>query len=117
MCGDCRHRSARGEFHHDSDLLTEQSLLILDGIAATLTANPDIRVQVTGHTDSRGEDVYNKDLSQRRAASVVTYLVGKGVASANLVPIGYGEEQPVADDASAAGRAENRCVELVRFDG
>ena len=104
-------------FLTDSDQLTGQSLAILDGVAATLTANPDIRVQVAGHTDSQGEDVYNKDLSQRRAASVVNYLVGKGVASDNLQPAGFGEEQPVADNGSAEGRAENRRVELVRQQG
>ncbi len=104
-------------FLTDSDQLTEQSLTILDGVAATLTANPDIRVQVTGHTDSQGEDVYNKDLSQRRAASVVNYLVGKGVASDNLQPAGFGEEQPVADNGTAEGRAKNRRVELVRQQG
>ena len=104
-------------FLTDSDQLTGQSLAILDVVAATLTANPDIRVQVAGHTDSQGEDVYNKDLSQRRAASVVNYLVGKGVASDNLQPAGYGEEQPVADNGSAEGRAENRRVELVRQQG
>lgn len=104
-------------FLTDSDQLTGQSLAILDGVAATLTANPDIRVQVAGHTDSQGEDVYNKDLSQRRAASVVNYLVGKGVASDNLQPAGFGEEQPVADNGTAGGRAENRRVELVRQQG
>jgi outer membrane protein OmpA-like peptidoglycan-associated protein len=104
-------------FLTDSDQLTAQSLVILDGVAATLTANPDIRVQVAGHTDSQGEAAYNKDLSQRRAASVVNYLVGKGVASDNLQPAGFGEEQPVADNGSAEGRAENRRVELVRQQG
>ena len=104
-------------FLTDSDQLTEQSLTILDGVAATLIANPDIRVQVTGHTDSQGEDVYNKDLSQRRAASVVNYLVGNGVASDNLQAAGFGEEQPVADNGTAEGRAKNRRVELVRQQG
>lgn len=104
-------------FITDSDQLTGQSLAILDAVAATLTANPDIRVQVAGHTDSQGDDVYNKDLSQRRAASVVNYLVGKGVASDNLQPAGFGEEQPVADNGTTEGRAENRRVELVRQQG
>ncbi len=104
-------------FELDSDRLTKESLKILDGVATTLTANSDIRVQVAGHTDSQGENVYNKDLSQRRATSVVDYLISKGVASTNLVPMGYGEEQPIAGNASAAGRAQNRRVELVRIDG
>jgi OOP family OmpA-OmpF porin len=103
-------------FHTDSDELTEQSLTILDGVAATLLANPEIRVQVAGHTDSQGEDVYNKDLSERRAASVVNYLQGKGVSSDNLNAAGYGEEQPVATNDTAEGRAANRRVELVRED-
>ncbi|MDH3980718.1 MAG: OmpA family protein [Gammaproteobacteria bacterium] len=104
-------------FHTDSDELTDGSLAILDGVATTLVANPDIRVQVAGHTDNQGEAVYNKDLSQRRAASVVNYLVGRGVTSDNLQPAGYGEEQPMADNGSVEGRAENRRVELVRQDG
>lgn len=104
-------------FHTDSDQLTDESLAILDGVAVTLTANPGIRVQVAGHTDDQGDDAYNKDLSQRRAATVVGYLVGKGVAGDNLQPAGYGEEQPVADNTTSVGRAENRRVELVRLDG
>ena len=72
---------------------------------------------MTGHTDSQGEDVYDRGLSQRRAASVVNYLVGKGVASDNLQPAGFGEEQPVADNGTAEGRAKNRRVELVRQQG
>ena len=104
-------------FHTDSDTLTDQSLAILDGIAETLTANPEIRVEVAGHTDDQGEDAYNKGLSQRRAASVVKYLVNKGVVSDNLKSAGYGEEQPVASNTSVDGRAENRRVELVRLDG
>lgn len=104
-------------FHTDSDQLTEQSLAILNTISETLTANPEIRVEVAGHTDSQGEDLYNKDLSQRRAVTVVDYLVNKGVNSDNLKPAGYGEESPMADNATTDGRAENRRVELVRLDG
>ncbi|MDX1698812.1 MAG: OmpA family protein, partial [Thiohalobacterales bacterium] len=98
-------------FLHDSDQLTDESLAILDGVAATLTANPDISVLVAGHTDSQGEDVYNLDLSDRRAAAVVAYLTARGVVGENLQSAGFGEQQPVADNATAEGRAANRRVE------
>ena len=70
---------------------------------------------MAGHTDSDGDDSYNKDLSQRRAQSVVDYLVGHGVDAANLIAQGFGEEQPVAGNDTAEGKAQNRRVELNRL--
>ena len=67
---------------------------------------------IEGHTDATGSADYNKDLSQRRAAAVVEYLVSKGVARGRLVPVGYGFERPVASNATALGRAKNRRVEF-----
>jgi OOP family OmpA-OmpF porin len=103
-------------FHHDSDELTEESLAILDGVAATLLNHPDLPLKVAGHTDSSGDDEFNMDLSQRRAASVRAYLVSKGVDAGHLTAHGYGEERPVASNADSAGRAANRRVELIRLD-
>jgi outer membrane protein OmpA-like peptidoglycan-associated protein len=102
-------------FKTDSDELTAESLAILDGVSETLVANPEIRVMVAGHTDSDGDDAYNKDLSQRRAQSVVDYLVGKGVAAQNMEAAGFGEEQPFASNETAEGKAQNRRVELNRL--
>lgn len=102
-------------FKTDSDELTAESLEILDGVAATLASHPEIKVMVAGHTDSDGDDAYNKDLSQRRAQSVVNYLVDNGVSRDNMIAKGYGEEQPIAANDSAEGKAENRRVELNRL--
>jgi OOP family OmpA-OmpF porin len=71
---------------------------------------------VEGHTDSVGNDDYNLKLSQRRADSVRKYLVDKGVPAARLEAKGYGEAQPVADNKTADGRAQNRRVVLKRND-
>jgi outer membrane protein OmpA-like peptidoglycan-associated protein len=103
-------------FHTDSADLTDQSLAILDRVAATLAANPDIKVEVAGHTDNQGDADYNVDLSQRRTETVMAYLTAHGVAAESLTARGYGQTQPVADNATAEGRARNRRVELRRLD-
>ena len=101
-------------FRTDSAELTPESTAILDRVGATLVNHPELRVEVAGHTDADGDDAYNKDLSQRRAETVASYLSGLGVAADRMSAMGYGEEQPVADNATAAGRALNRRVELNR---
>jgi outer membrane protein OmpA-like peptidoglycan-associated protein len=101
-------------FHHDTADLTDEAMSILDGVARTLLSHPEIRLEVAGHTDSSGDDVYNLDLSQRRSEAVRDYLVSKGVNAAMFTAHGYGEERPVESNATAAGRAENRRVELIR---
>ena len=70
------------------------------------------KVQIDGHTDDQGNDEYNKNLSDERAASVKAYLVSKGIGEARLSSAGYGETKPVADNNTAAGRAKNRRVEM-----
>ena len=85
---------------------------ILDRVATTLAANPEVRVEVAGYTDSQGTAAYNQRLSQMRAESVRTYLMSKGVKENQLVAKGYGEEGPIAVNTTAAGRAQNRRVEL-----
>jgi len=72
---------------------------------------PDLNVTIEGHTDNVGKDAYNKKLSQRRADAVKAYLVKKGIDANRLTAIGYGEEKPIADNATKAGKAENRRVE------
>ncbi len=101
-------------FKTNSDELTDDSVEILDRVAATLVANPDIAVEVSGHTDSDGDAVYNKDLSQRRAETVMAYLVINGVTADNLSAMGYGEENPMTGNDSPEGKAVNRRVELSR---
>lgn len=78
--------------------------------------NPELRIEVQGHTDSQGSDDYNLDLSQRRAETVVEYLSLFGVAEDRLTARGYGESEPVDTNDTEAGRVKNRRVELVRID-
>ncbi|MEZ4366588.1 MAG: OmpA family protein [Kofleriaceae bacterium] len=101
------------QFETGSAELLAVSFGLLDDVAAMLVDNPQIEsLQVEGHTDSVGSDAANKKLSQGRAESVRTYLVGKGVAAGRLVAKGYGETRPIADNATAEGREQNRRVEF-----
>jgi OOP family OmpA-OmpF porin len=89
------------------------SFPLLDDVAQAMKDNPTIKVEVQGHTDSVGNDNYNLKLSQSRAESVKAYLVKKGVASDRMVPKGYGENVPIADNRTKEGRDQNRRVEFV----
>ena len=100
-------------FDFNSAKLTAGGMERLDAAAEVLAANPTVRVSVEGHTDSVGSDAYNQKLSEKRAQSVVTYLVSKGVDGARLSPMGYGETKPIASNETAEGRAQNRRVDLV----
>ncbi|MCB1875183.1 MAG: OmpA family protein [Chromatiales bacterium] len=99
-------------FEYNSAKLTAASEAILDDMAATLRKHPDLSVRVEGHTDSVGSDKFNLGLSERRAATVMKYLVAQGANADKLTAIGYGESQPVSSNDTDAGRAENRRVEL-----
>ncbi len=101
-------------FEFDKDILIADSRQILDRVAASLLAHPDVKVEVGGHCDSDGSDEYNLKLSDRRAKAVRDYLVSKGVPASRLTSRGYGETQPVADNKTAEGKALNRRVELKR---
>lgn len=82
-------------------------------VSGILLAYPDLKVQVEGYTDSIGSDEYNQKLSQERADSVRDYLVQQNVSDNNVTAEGFGKSNPVADNATASGRAQNRRVELV----
>jgi len=82
-------------------------------VAGILLAYPDLRVEIDGHTDSIGSDAYNQQLSERRAASVRVYLAQQGIPLTAVVARGFGKTQPIASNATAAGRQRNRRVELV----
>lgn len=99
-------------FASDSARLTQESLAVLDAAAETLLKRGDVKTEVAGYTDSRGLDEHNHVLSQQRADAVRQYLISKGVPASNLTSHGYGEENPIANNRTAAGRAENRRVEL-----
>jgi outer membrane protein OmpA-like peptidoglycan-associated protein len=84
----------------------------LQPLAQYLQANPAVKVRIDGHTDSQGADGYNQQLSQARAEAVRTALAGMGVAPERITAVGHGETQPVADNKIAAGRQQNRRVEV-----
>ncbi len=85
----------------------------LDRVAKVLQSYPGTQVAVVGHTDSTGDPAYNQNLSERRAQAVRDELVLAGVSPATLMVMGRGENEPRADNATSAGRAANRRVELV----
>ena len=100
-------------FDTDSDVIQERSYELLDQVSAVLVAASYIRLaRIEGHTDSRGDDDHNQDLSQRRAESVAAYLVEHGVEQERLQAVGFGETNPIADNDSRDGRATNRRVEF-----
>jgi OOP family OmpA-OmpF porin len=75
-------------------------------------ANQEVSVEINAHTDNIGSDQFNQQLSEQRANSVVQYLINIGVEPSRLLPQGFGESHPVADNSSEEGRALNRRVEF-----
>ncbi len=92
--------------------LKPDSYTILDIVAASLVANPDIKIEIGGHTDNTGSVATNMRLSQARADAVRAYLASKSVAPERMVAKGYGPSLPVATNTTPSGRAQNRRVEL-----
>src|SRR2546422_1341903 len=99
-------------FETGRSILTRDSYMVLDAVAASLVANPDIRIEVAGYTDSTGRKFTTLRLSQGRAAAVRFYLARKGVPPLRMVAKGYGASGYIAPNKTAAGRAQNRRVEL-----
>jgi OOP family OmpA-OmpF porin len=99
-------------FDNNKDTLRTDAIAILDDVVATLKRYPALKVEVAGHTDSANSDTYNLDLSQRRADAVMKYFVDHGVEADRMTAKGYGEAEPIADNATQAGRFKNRRVEL-----
>ncbi len=100
-------------FATNSAVLTTSAKSVLEEAVELLKATDNvIEVRVEGHTDSRGAAAYNQALSQRRAESVVAYLVSRGVNGSSLVPVGMGEGTPVASNDTEEGRAANRRVDF-----
>ncbi|WP_237219639.1 OmpA family protein [Sphingomonas arenae] len=91
----------------------------LNEVANTLAQYQQTYIDIYGHTDSTGSDAYNQSLSERRAQSVASYLSSRGVAPARMATRGFGETQPIADNATEYGRSQNRRVEIkvVPFQG
>ena len=95
---------------------TSPDPLWLDAAAAALQDCGDRKVMITGYTCSMGPEEYNQILSEKRAESVKTYLVGKGICATRLMSSGGGESNPVADNDSIEGRRMNRRAELKVMD-
>jgi OOP family OmpA-OmpF porin len=103
---------AEAFFDFDKAQLKAQGKTQLDGLLTQLKSLNWTSMTVVGHTDSTGPAAYNQGLSERRAESVKSYLVGQGLPAAAIQASGQGESKPVADNATAAGRAQNRRVEV-----
>lgn len=102
-------------FALNSSDLNQDTKNNLSELAETLKKYEDTDILIEGHTDSTGSDDYNQTLSEKRANSVSGYLMTLGVAGQRLTTIGYGENQPIADNESADGRQKNRRVEVAIY--
>ncbi|MFI5316343.1 MAG: OmpA family protein [Myxococcota bacterium] len=99
-------------FDFDKANIKPEAEPVLDAAVEVLKENPDLHVRVGGHTDSVGAEAYNQGLSERRAKSVRDYLAKHGIDPSRLTAVGFGESQPVADNKTKDGRAQNRRVAL-----
>jgi outer membrane protein OmpA-like peptidoglycan-associated protein len=113
--------SARGLIVNMSDVLFDtgkyslksSTKISLAKVSGILLAYPGLKVQVEGYTDSVGGDEYNQKLSEDRAATVKDFLTSQGVSANNITSQGFGKTNPVAENSTAEGRAQNRRVNLV----
>lgn len=102
-------------YDSNSSYIKAEAYPLLDEVASILMKNPEMEVEVQGHTDNTGSAKYNQWLSEKRAQRVKDYLVSKGIDASRLEAKGYGLTQPVASNATEEGRAQNRRVELKRL--
>ena len=99
-------------FDFDKTTLKSESFVELNKVVDFLKQNSSVSIEISGHTDSKGSDTYNLNLSQGRSQSVVDYLVSQGIDSSRLQAQGYGESKPIDSNDTEAGRANNRRVEF-----
>jgi outer membrane protein OmpA-like peptidoglycan-associated protein len=99
-------------FDFDKTTLKSESFIELNKVVDFLKQNENVSIEISGHTDSKGADTYNLNLSQGRSQSVVDYLIGQGIQSSRLQAHGYGESKPIDTNETDAGRANNRRVEF-----
>lgn len=100
-------------FEFDKDELMPRSFVELNKLLGIMRSNPKLAIEIVGHTDALGDDAYNLDLSQRRAQSVVDFLIENHVSKTRLRARGEGEHQPIASNDTDEGRALNRRVAFV----
>lgn len=99
-------------FDFDKTTLKNESFIELDKVVDFLKRNSSVSIEISGHTDSKGSDSYNENLSQGRSQAVVDYLISQGIDSSRLEAHGYGESKPIDTNDTEAGRANNRRVEF-----
>lgn len=100
-------------FGFDRSDINSSAETSLNKLANILQKYPDTNIEIIGHTDSKGTDSYNQDLSERRASSVASYLRNKEISSSRLSTKGMGESDPIATNDTDEGRMQNRRVEFV----
>jgi outer membrane protein OmpA-like peptidoglycan-associated protein len=99
-------------FDFDKTTLKSESFVELNKVVSFLEDNKTVEIEISGHTDSKGSDEYNLNLSQGRSQAVVDYLVTQGIDRARLTAKGYGESKPIDSNDTEAGRSNNRRVEF-----
>jgi OOP family OmpA-OmpF porin len=99
-------------FDFDKTTLKSESFVELNKVVEFLKQNSHVEIEIAGHTDSKGADTYNQNLSQGRSQSVVDYLSSQGINSNRLTAQGYGESKPIDTNETEDGRANNRRVEF-----
>jgi outer membrane protein OmpA-like peptidoglycan-associated protein len=99
-------------FETDSYELKKESRIELDKVVKLLMANPDIKIEIGGHTDNVGTAEYNQQLSENRARAVANYLVEKGITATGITSKGYGLNQPISSNDNPEGRSQNRRTEM-----
>ena len=99
-------------FKTGSAEILKGSFSVLDRAVKVLKDYPDVKLEISGHTDNVGKPAYNQDLSQRRAESVKQYFVSQGIAPERLTTVGYGMDRPIADNKTKDGKAKNRRTEF-----
>jgi outer membrane protein OmpA-like peptidoglycan-associated protein len=108
------HISLYINFDFGKSVIRDESNPIIEQIVQMMKSNPDLKMGVEGHTDNFGSPASNKTLSEARAKSVVSAIVGQGISADRLSPAGYGQDKPIGDNNTEEGRAKNRRVELVK---
>ena len=103
-------------FETGSATLTAGSITILDNVYQSLIDHPEVEIEIRGYTDAVGSAATNLDLSQRRADSVMDYLINRGIDFNRLRAIGYGEANPIAPNDTPEGRAQNRRIEFLHIE-
>jgi len=99
-------------FDNNKSNIKPQYQGLLDENVAVLKKNPSVKVQIQGHTDSKGSEAYNQALSERRAEAVKNYIAAAGIGASRISSRGYGEKNPIATNETAEGRAKNRRIEV-----